>query len=40
MRKLLMVGAVGMLVSGLSVLKADDDKKVTIEGEVSVRSAP
>jgi hypothetical protein len=33
MRKLLMVGAVGMLVSGLSVLKADDDKKVTIEGE-------
>src|SRR5271157_2118845 len=33
MRKLLMVGAVGLLVSGLSVLKADDDKKVTIEGE-------
>ena len=33
MRKLLMVGAVGVLFSGLSVLRADDDKKVTIEGE-------
>ncbi len=33
MRKLLMVGAVGVLFSCLGVLKADDDKKVTIEGD-------
>jgi len=33
MRKLLMVGAVGVLFSGLGVLRAADDKKVTIEGD-------
>jgi Family of unknown function (DUF6370) len=33
MRKLLMVGAVGVLFSSLGVLRAADDKKVTIEGD-------
>jgi hypothetical protein len=34
MRKVLMLAAVGVLFSGLSLLKADEkDKKVTIKGE-------
>ncbi len=33
MRKLLMLAAVGVLFSGLALVKADDDKKVTISGE-------
>ncbi len=33
MRKLLMLAAAGVLFSGLALVKADDDKKVTISGE-------
>ena len=33
MRKLLMLAAAGVLFSGLALVKADDGKKVTIEGE-------
>jgi hypothetical protein len=33
MRKLLMLAAVGVLFSGLALVKADDDKKVTIKGD-------
>jgi hypothetical protein len=33
MRKLLFLAAAGVLFSGLALVKADDDKKVTITGE-------
>jgi Family of unknown function (DUF6370) len=33
MRKLLMLAAAGVLFFGLALVKADDDKKVTISGE-------
>ena len=33
MRKLLMLAAAGVLFSGLALVRADDDKKVTISGE-------
>jgi len=33
MRKLLLLAAAGVLFSGLALVKADDDKKVTITGE-------
>ena len=33
MRKLLLLAAAGVLFSGLALVKADDEKKVTITGE-------
>ncbi len=41
MRKILTLAAVGVLFSGLGLLRADDkDKKVTIKGDACAPSAP